>query len=107
VAVAGGGVFTAISSGNAHSCGLTGAGALFCWGNNAKGQIGDGTVAPKPAPTAVGAALVWRSVSAGDTHTCAVTTGNVAYCWGDNEYGQLGDGTIGNRLLPMKVAFQP
>jgi alpha-tubulin suppressor-like RCC1 family protein len=55
----------------------------------------------------VGTALVWRSVSAGDTHTCAVTTGNVAYCWGDNEYGQLGDGTIVNRLLPMKVAFQP
>lgn len=107
VAVAGGGVFTSISSGNAHSCGLTAAGGLFCWGNNAKGQIGDGTVAPKPAPTAVGVALVWRSVSAGDTHTCAVTTGNVAYCWGDNEYGQLGDGTIVNRLLPMKVAFQP
>lgn len=107
VAVAGVLVFKDITAGEAHSCGLTALGVLYCWGSNAAGQLGDGTLTSRSAPVPVSGGLVFRSVSAGDQHTCAVTTTNIAYCWGDNQFGQLGDGTTVNRLAPTRLAFQP
>ncbi|HEU5220357.1 MAG TPA: hypothetical protein VFU23_16975, partial [Gemmatimonadales bacterium] len=93
--------------GEAHSCGVTAAGAVYCWGRNSHGELGDGTTTEHNVPTLVSGSLVFRSVSAGDQHTCGVTTTNLTYCWGDNQFGQLGDGTTTARLIPTRVAFQP
>lgn len=35
--------FTMISAGDYHSCGVTVAGAVYCWGGNRDGQLGTGT----------------------------------------------------------------
>ena len=96
-----------MSAGDSHTCGITGAGIAYCWGDNSKGQLGDGSVSQRLAPVAVGGGHGFGGISAGNWHTCGVTPGLVAYCWGDNQYGALGDGTQTNRLLPAKVAFQP
>jgi alpha-tubulin suppressor-like RCC1 family protein len=53
VAVAGGRSFVQVSTGGAHSCGVTAGSAAFCWGPNDMGQIGDGTNTPRPAPVRV------------------------------------------------------
>jgi hypothetical protein len=45
--------FIRISLGSLHSCGLTTAGRLYCWGYNGAGQLGDGTKAPRGEPTPV------------------------------------------------------
>ena len=46
--------FTAISAGQDHSCGLTAQGAIYCWGWNTNGQLGDGTtVSPRLTPVRV------------------------------------------------------
>jgi alpha-tubulin suppressor-like RCC1 family protein len=41
--VAGGHRFKALSVGLVHACGITEAGATYCWGSNERGQIGAGT----------------------------------------------------------------
>jgi alpha-tubulin suppressor-like RCC1 family protein len=47
--------FEGISTGirGAHTCGLNPAGRAYCWGNNASGQLGDGTRTRRLAPVAV------------------------------------------------------
>lgn len=51
--VSGGLKFVSISAGGSHTCGVTPAGAIFCWGANASGQLGDGTQTDRPVPTRV------------------------------------------------------
>lgn len=36
--------FRQVSAGGYHSCGVTSANRLYCWGYNASGQLGDGTI---------------------------------------------------------------
>jgi alpha-tubulin suppressor-like RCC1 family protein len=45
--------FTRISAGYEHTCGVTSRGALYCWGWNNSGQLGDGTFTNRVAPALV------------------------------------------------------
>lgn len=94
----------AVASGGSHTCVVTSAGALKCWGNNLSGQLGDGTTVAKYTP--VGVAGVGNNVveiALGNYHTCALTAIGAVKCWGDNIYGQLGDGTSSTRSTPVDV----
>ena len=51
----------AVSAGLVHSCGLTTAGAAYCWGNGAFGQLGDGTNTTSDGPVAVTGGLSSRT----------------------------------------------
>ena len=104
VAVRGGLTFTAVATGNGHSCGLGVDGRVHCWGDNAQGQLGDGTTITRAAPVAVTGAPAFVSITAGGEHSCGVTAAGAAYCWGRNFEGQLGDGSTTRRLTPAAVA---
>jgi alpha-tubulin suppressor-like RCC1 family protein len=91
VRVAGAGVYSSVSAGVAHSCGVTTSGALRCWGANDQGQLGDGTRESRTVPTpvtAVGGAVA--RVAVGGQHSCAVLTDGRVQCWGAGRDGQLG-----------------
>lgn len=79
------------SSGLAHSCGLRAGGSLWCWGENADGQLGLGHSIDVPEPERVGTAA-WLAVAAGGHHTCAIRSDETTWCWGRNSSGQLGQG---------------
>jgi alpha-tubulin suppressor-like RCC1 family protein len=104
VAVSGGLTFATVSGGaNGFTCGLTTAGAGYCWGLNNVGQLGDGTTTARLTPVAVAGGLTFLQLSAGFAHVSAVATGGTGYAWGANTQGQLGDGTTTNRNVPTAL----
>ena len=85
-----------LSTGEGHACALDFNGVVYCWGANARGQLGDGTNVDRSVPVKVsGLAAAAKEVSAAETHTCARLASGQVQCWGGNEYGQLGDGMLG------------
>jgi alpha-tubulin suppressor-like RCC1 family protein len=84
-----------------HSCGLSDAGAAYCWGQNGWGQLGDGTQENRSAPTAVSGGVSFVELTAGWLHTCGLTATGAAYCWGS---GQMVDGSTVHILSPFAVS---
>ncbi|HYO45308.1 MAG TPA: Ig-like domain-containing protein [Gemmatimonadota bacterium] len=106
VAVFGSQSFVSVnSSGHSHSCGLTGSGAIYCWGFNGYNQLGDGTNIRSSVPVEVVGGHTFASVNTGGHHSCGVTTAGAVYCWGHNAYGDLGRGTNTNgEGMPLEVS---
>ncbi|MEZ5463469.1 RCC1 domain-containing protein [Dokdonella sp.] len=97
----------AITSGYNHSCALTTAGQVKCWGGNEYGQLGDSTTIDRPTQVDVTSmASGVSAVDAGSYHTCAVQQGTVK-CWGFNNTGRLGDGGRNDSLIPVAAVNQP
>jgi alpha-tubulin suppressor-like RCC1 family protein len=88
--VRGGLTFTQIVGGQGHSCGLTAAGAAYCWGYNGYGQLGNNSTTSTRTPVAVSGSHTFSSLAAGVYHTCGVV-GTSIRCWGADFSGQLGD----------------
>lgn len=100
------GEITALALGRAHSCAVAG-GVAQCWGANDRGQLGDGSTAPRSTPAPVrGITGAVTAVAAGGDHTCALAGGKVV-CWGANDRGQLGDGTAEDRFEAVASARLP
>jgi alpha-tubulin suppressor-like RCC1 family protein len=94
--------FVSLASGPVSTCARTAAGAVYCWGDNGSGQLGDGTTVPRSVPTPVQTTAAFSAVSGGGTrHVCAVRASDQsAQCWGSNTTGALGDGTQTSQSAP-------
>ncbi len=92
-----------IAMGNNHYCARLTDGSIRCWGQNAYGQLGDGTMMNRTVATSVVGITTATRIAVGATHSCALLANRTVQCWGQNDVGQLGDGTMTAHLIPMTV----
>lgn len=97
--------FTLIAAGSVHTCAVRGIGTSYCWGLNASGNLGDGTITQKLTPVAVASpgGVSYTSIDVGRDHSCARVANGGVHCWGSNASLQLGDGTSFTRTTPRAV----
>jgi alpha-tubulin suppressor-like RCC1 family protein len=95
--------FVRIDAGAEHTCAITGAGRVFCWGSNTFGQLGSAAQSASVSPVAVGA-LDAVSVASANRHTCVAARFRGLWCWGSNSAGQLGDSLGDKKVHPVPIA---
>jgi alpha-tubulin suppressor-like RCC1 family protein len=101
VAVAAGG--SGSEEGDGHSMALMADGSLWTWGDNQRGQLGDGTTVTRNTMNQVGTKTNWVAISAGGQHCLALTSTGEIWAWGYNADGQVGDNTVADRKTPVQV----
>lgn len=99
-----------LAIGSEHSCARLGDSSVVCWGRNAEGQLGRGTiggnfVAPMPVigVSGTGSLKGVLQLAAGEHHNCALLSGGTVACWGMGITGQLGSG-LSNNGTPVLVS---
>jgi alpha-tubulin suppressor-like RCC1 family protein len=96
---------TAIAAGGATTVALL-SGTVLAWGDNAFGQLGDGTTTERHAPVSIAGLPGVAAIAAGGVHTMALKAGTV-WEWGYNGFGQLGDNTTTDRHTPVRGGIMP
>lgn len=97
-----------VATGLIHSCALTTAGEVWCWGGNRYGQLADPnpkvsrSAQARPVPHLPSGIVAIRG-GMGNA-TCALTASHEAWCWGAGGMGQLGNGAkVPRQDVPVKV----
>ena len=97
-----------LEAGDGHTCAVTAAGQVKCWGEGAKGQRGSGNNERSAVPTFVMTAAGERltnvvQVVSGMSHSCALAATGKVKCWGSGYWGHLGNGTFYSRNKAVDV----
>jgi alpha-tubulin suppressor-like RCC1 family protein len=100
---------TQITAGFFFTCALSTTGAVYCWGFNADGELGNNSTTNSSVPVAVTTSGVLAGVTVTQItadsgfNACALGSNGAAYCWGKNSDGQLGNNTVTSSSVPVAV----
>jgi len=108
---------TAVAAGGAHSLAIVqkeGVTSVMAWGNNADGQLGDGTQNESNVPVVVCAVgekapcsqhlSGVKAIAAAGDFSLALLDDETVVAWGRNKEGELGDGTTEASTVPVAVS---
>ena len=99
----------AIAAGNYFSAALDANGAVWTWGWNDSGRLGDGTSVKHELPIRVhgvddvGYLENIIAIALGHNHSLALASDGRVYAWGSGGVGKLGDNATANRKTPVHV----
>jgi alpha-tubulin suppressor-like RCC1 family protein len=71
-----------VACGDKHVCARKQSGAIYCFGENLDGQLGDSGFDPSTSPIMATTAADWVEVEASGSSTCARNQGSALWCWG-------------------------
>lgn len=94
----------AVAVGGEFVCALDAADAVWCWGWNAVGQLGNGAsgiIEDRKVPLRQEV----TALAAGGSMSCALAADGEVLCWGYNDLGQLGRGRFSLLEGPDRVAL--
>ena len=105
-----------IASAVGSTCALLSDHTVWCWGDNAYGELGTGSAVPgfsaRPAPVQGLANIVQIASGPGGWTVCALLQEGSVRCWGVNDADQLGVDTSGDagpdqspHPVPVRVQF--
>jgi IPT/TIG domain/Regulator of chromosome condensation (RCC1) repeat len=104
VAVHGSSGVSAVAAGGRHSLALLSNGTVMAWGDDASGQLGDGSSeSVSSTPVAVSGLSGVVAIAAGAEHSLALLSNGTVMAWGANESGQLGTGNLNESDVPVAV----
>ena len=112
--IASGVTFASLDLGNWAQCGLTSAGARYCWGNNMQGQMGvahtgrpvddiNGSTDPGMGAPVLTDGNAYVVVETLNNTGCGVTTAGGIVCWGDANHGLFGLSDFAYHSAPQAV----
>lgn len=97
------GMTTISASYMGHTLALKSDGSVYAWGNNGRGQLGDGSTLEKHSPNIIAGLSGIIAIGAGSEHSLALKQDGTTWAWGRNSFGQLGDCYTINRLTPVQT----
>ena len=98
----------AIAAGLNHACALRADHKVYCWGNDADGELGplgDGGLSSAPVEVPFAAGVNPISIFAEENATCAIADNGSVWCWGSNANDGIGNGNTGSGVFasPQEV----
>jgi alpha-tubulin suppressor-like RCC1 family protein len=83
-------------------------GDVYAWGDNSRGQLGDGRTTRKPVKvpveaTALPSGHTWKAVATGGATSYVVDSAGDEYAFGNNAQGEVGGGTGDVVITPVLV----
>lgn len=100
---------TSVAVGSDFACALI-VTSVKCWGDNSKGQLGQGNTSVTTDIVEVSGLSDIKSITAGAQFACALDTSGSSYCWGDNSRNQISAGasiqsTRVPTIIPSSIAI--
>jgi alpha-tubulin suppressor-like RCC1 family protein len=96
---------TNVAAGAFYSLALMSNGTVAGWGQNAAGQLGNGSNTDSAVPVSVINLPAVTAISAGFSQTLALTSAGAVWAWGDDSAGELGNGTETGSNTPQQNGF--
>ena len=90
-------------------CALLDDGTVKCWGDDSKGQLGNGGSnsdlnSPPSSAINLGSGRTAKAITGGEYHFCAILDDDSIKCWGDGSNGKLGTGSISDKNTPTSTS---
>lgn len=81
----------------------TNSSALYGWGYNNYGNVGDNSVTNRSSPVLIDNSNNWSKTATSLENSFAITSTGRLYGWGRNTYGSVGDNTTVSRSTPVAI----